>query len=771
MLSIALEATINKAITIAKNYNHRQVNLEHLLLALTEDLDVKEALITLGANTHDIIEKLTQYLTQSYEVNTFSPAPHLPTAPNMLFRQIIHRAVIQVNLSKVSMCVNGLNILAEILSLSDSFAYKTLHDSNISRLDVINYMIHSDKKSKNKTDHDQIIDLDINETRTIEKEETDLPLENYCVNLNEAALNGKVDILIGRAEEINRTIEVLCRRTKNNPIFIGEPGVGKTAIVEGLAYKIIHKEVPAILENAIIFSLDLGLLLAGTKYRGDFEERLKSILQALSLIPRSILFIDEIHNIIGAGSTNNSALDVSNLLKPALARDKIRCIGSTTFTEYSKHFAKDKSLIRRFQQITINEPSVEDTIAILKGLQPYYEKYHNVKYTTQAIEAAVHLSKRYIKDKQLPDKAIDVIDEAGAHLAMSSSSKHITVTVHDVENTISKIARIPTISIAIKETERLKTLDLDLKKLIYGQDEAIDELCSAFKMSRAGLRDTNKPIGCYLFSGSTGIGKTELAIILAKLLNMELIRIDMSEYLEQHSIAKLIGAPPGYVGFEEGGVLTESVSRSPYSVVLLDEIEKAHKDVYSILLQIMDYGQLTDQQSRKVYFNNTLVIMTTNAGAEQMNKTPIGFDRIAKVMENKEEIEKVFTPEFRNRLDAVINFKPLSIKSIEQVANKFLEELKAQLKPKNTIMLITKEASQYIYKHGYDQKNGARNMERLINDKIKKPIANELLFGQLAKGGTVIIDALVDELTFKISAKNNKLVANFSKSKTLEDVS
>ncbi len=736
MLSKTLEATINKSVAIAKHYHHKQVTLEHLLLALTEDVEAKNALLALGVNLHDVVEKLTRYLAEDTKLNAIDEAKGLTTSPSITFHRVIHRAVIQVNLSKISKYVNGVNILAELLTEAESFSFQLLQKAHISRLDVINYMMQRGKKVKSS--NMSTIDLDAPYIKTEEKEaNSESPLKNYCVNLNESAENGKIDILIGREEEINRTIEILCRRTKNNPLFVGEPGVGKTAIVEGLAYKIVQNQVPKILKNAVIFSLDLGALLAGTRYRGDFEERLKSILKELSQVHNAVLFIDEIHSIIGAGSTNNSALDASNLLKPALARGRIRCIGSTTFAEYSKHFAKDKSLVRRFQQVTVDEPSVENSIAILKGLQPYYEKYHNVKYTAQAIEAAVHLSKRYINDKQLPDKAIDVIDEAGSHITITNDHKNITVNVRDIEKVISKMAQIPTISISTKETDRLRTLDQDLKGLIYGQDQAIDELCSAVKMSRAGLRDEKKPVGSYLFSGPTGVGKTELAIQLAKLLNMELIRLDMSEYLEQHSVAKLIGTPPGYVGFDSGGQLTEAIMKSPYSVVLLDEIEKAHKDVYNILLQIMDYGQLTDHQGRKIYFNNTVLILTTNAGAEQMSRSAMGFDRSARVMEDKEEIERVFTPEFRNRLDAIVSFRSLTREIVAQVTAKFFAELEEQLRLKNTSLTITDRASQYVYDHGYDHKNGARNMERLISDKIKKVIANELLFGRLVNGGKV----------------------------------
>lgn len=765
MLSKMLETTINRSVELAKQYNHRQVTLEHLLLALTDDADAKRALEELEVKLINVVEKVTQFLRSDSKINDTAPYSAATATPSITFHRVIHRAVIQVNLSKVSKQVNGVNILAELLTESDSYAYKLLHDCNITRLDIINYMMKSSKNAA-KEIKPELISIDLESADLIngkdENYDDESYLKTYCINLNEEARNGKIDVLIGRGEEINRAIEILSRRTKNNPLLVGDPGVGKTAIVEGLAYKIAQGEVPNVLRDAIIFSLDLGSLLAGTKYRGDFEERLKIIMQELSELPNAVLFIDEIHSIIGAGSTNNSALDASNLLKPALARGNIRCIGSTTFVEFSKHFAKDKSLVRRFQQITVEEPSIESSVDILKGLQPYYEKYHNVTYAKGTIEAAVTLSKRYINEKKLPDKAIDVIDEAGAHCSIVNDHKAVTVKMSDIEATVSKIAQIPTISIATKETDRLRNLDADLKEVMFGQNQAIDELCSAVKMARAGLRDEKKPIGSYLFSGPTGVGKTELAVQLAKMLNMELIRIDMSEYLEQHSVAKLIGTPPGYVGFDNGGILTDAVLKKPYAVVLLDEIEKAHKDLYNILLQIMDYGQLTDHQGRKVFFNNVILILTTNAGAEQMSKAPIGFDRSARIMQDKEEIERIFTPEFRNRLDAVINFKSLSLETIARVADKFLNELKNQLKAKDTVLTVTPAASLYIYNHGYDHKNGARNMERLVDHKIKRAIADELLFGKLTKGGSVVVDVIEDELNFKIEskalAKKNKMI-------------
>jgi len=557
---------------------------------------------------------------------------------------------------------------------------------------------------------------------------------------------------VGREDEIKRVTEILCRRNKNNPLLIGEPGVGKTAIIEGLAHKIAHKKVPAILQSSTIFALDLGALLAGTRYRGDFEERIKEVIKELGAIPKSILFIDEIHSIIGAGATNGNALDASNLLKPALARGKVRCVGSTTFSEFNKHFTKDKSLIRRFQQITVEEPSTEATVQILDGLRSYYEKFHNVVYSANAIKAAAELSKRYINDKHLPDKAIDVIDETGSHLAIHGHGKKVTVTLKDIEHTVARISKIPVVNITTNEKDRLKNMEKKLKGIIFGQDEAIDELCNAVKLSRAGLRADKKPTGCYMFAGPTGVGKTELALQLAKLLNMHFARIDMSEYMEQHAVAKLIGAPPGYVGHETEGLLATEVHRNPYSVVLLDEIEKAHKDTYNLLLQIMDYGTLKDSQGKKISFSNAIIIMTTNAGIRAFSNKNVGFneDKSTLSTKNKDEIERVFSPEFRNRLDATIYFKPLSQKTVSKVADKFLTELKEMLKLKNTKIHLTPAAQEYICLRGYDEKSGARIMDRLINDKIKKNIANELLFGKLMKGGRVLIDNIDGELTFSI---------------------
>lgn len=758
MLSKNLEETLQRSMAIADKYSHGTAMVEHLLLSLIGDKDAKAAMLACSVDLKLLKKKLEAFLTSISR----SPIHSSGMSPSISFQKIIHRAAIQANLSGMSKGISGVNVLAEILLETESYASKLLHEQNVTRLDVINYIVHG--AQGNQSVMMEKVDM---AQQSADRMAQDLggslagssgatktsPLKEYCVNLNEMAANGKLDLLIGREQEINRVTEILGRRTKNNPLLVGEPGVGKTAIVEGLAYKIFKKKVPKILEKAVIYSLDLGSLLAGTRYRGDFEERMKSIIGELSEVPDSILFVDEIHSIIGAGSTNGNALDASNLLKPPLARGQIKCIGSTTFQEYHKHFSKDKSLVRRFQQIIVEEPSVEATIEILEGLSEYFEKYHNVRYSDDAIKAAVELSKRFIADKQLPDKAIDVIDETGSFLAMhKKSNRKIVVIVQDIEDTVAKIARVPTVSVHSDEIYALRHIEKKLKSLIFGQNEAVEELCSAAKLSRAGLRDKTKPIGSFLFAGPTGVGKTELSIQLAKLLSMHFIRVDMSEYLEQHSVAKLIGAPPGYVGHDAGGLLTEELFKHPYSVVLLDEIEKAHQDIYNVLLQVMDYGTLTDHQGRKVRFNNAIIIMTTNAGAAEISKNTVGFgeEKGAALQRSSEEIEKYFSPEFRNRLDAIINFSHLSKKTIVRVAEKFIKELKCQLKEKNTFLTLSDAAYEYIQDNGYDSKNGARIMERLINEKIKRKIANDILFGDLVNGGSVYIDAKDGELDFYI---------------------
>ena len=774
MLSKNLENTINKAVCIATKYKHKEVTIEHLLAALLEDNETRKALIACSANVDLMKSQISSYLENLESTNT-----KIDPVPNSTFQKIIQRSAIQANLSNAGKEISCVNVLAEILLETESYAAKLLCEHNVTRLDIINYVIHGEnyaefifaQKIGNGTgiifsrapyhtmDSEQHIVKKAPEIREEAKSEV---LKNYCTNLNKVALEGKLDLLVGRDEEINRTIEILCRRNKNNPLLIGDPGVGKTAIIEGLAYKIVHKKVPSALHDSIIFMLDLGALLAGTRYRGDFEERIKEVIKELTHIPRSILFIDEIHSIIGAGSTNGNALDASNLLKPALARGHIRCIGSTTFSEFNKHFAKDRSLVRRFQQITIDEPTSEATVQILDGLRGYYEKYHNVCYAFDAIQAAAELSKRYINDKRLPDKAIDVIDETGAHLAISANGKKINVTVKDIEHTVARMSKIPVVNITTNEQERLRNIEEKLKSFIFGQDDAVRELCASVKLARAGLRNDQKPTGCYMFAGPTGVGKTELAVQLAKLLSMHFVRIDMSEYMEQHAVSKLIGAPPGYVGHDAEGLLAEEVNRNPYSVVLLDEIEKGHKDIYNILLQIMDYGTLTDSQNRKISFRNCIVIMTTNAGVRAFGKKDVGFNQQIpgqnphSGMRNKEEIEKVFSPEFRNRLDAVIYFNPLSQKTVEKIVEKFLKELKEKLKLKNASIRLTEAAQNYICKKGYDPNNGARVMDRLISEKIKKIIADEILFGKLKSGGKIVVDLDNNELKFDIKSLRSK---------------
>lgn len=770
MLSSNLEKTLQLAVNIAQEKKHQSASIEHLAVALLNDKDIKAFLSDVGANAEDIKKDLEKCMEEHHEAID-KRGSHYEIAPSISFQKVVHKAAIQANLSGICSEINAMNILAEILSEPSSQVSIIFNKYNISRLAVVNYLVHGNnvmfaagnETVKKGSVYNSMSPQEIFERFTEsnnEKKDSASAIEKYCVNLNQSALEGKIDVLVGREEETNRLIEILSRRTKNNPLLIGEPGVGKTIIVEGLAYKLAKNEVPPAMKGAIIFSLDLGSILAGTRYRGDFEERMKKILKELAEIKGAVLFIDEIHNIIGAGSTNGGALDASNLLKPALARGEIKCIGSTSFNEYSKHFAKDKSLIRRFQQVTVNEPSVEATIQILKGLQKYYEKYHSVQYTDEALISAVELSKRYIHDKQLPDKAVDIIDETGAFLAVhNANNKVIKVTSKEIEETVAKMAKIPVASVTKSEAERLKSLDKVLKKNIYGQSHAIDALCASVKLSRAGLRNTAKPIGCYLFSGPTGVGKTELAIQLAKQLNMHFIRFDMSEYMEQHSVSKLIGTPPGYVGFDTGGQLTEEVAKSPYSVLLLDEIEKAHFDLYNILLQVMDYGTLTDHQGKKVSFQNTIIIMTTNAGAKEMSKSAVGFDRIANdtLSDFKIEIERTFSPEFRNRLDGVIPFLKLTEDTIKKVANKFIEELEEQLKAKNVSIKISDKAFSYICKNGYNEQTGARVMDKIINEKIKTHIANEILFGKLTKGGKIAVDIKEGELVFNFSsAKEEK---------------
>ena len=758
MISANLEKSLQRALEIARDYSHEYASLEHLLLALVSDHDVSKALVACNIDLAKLQNELSEFLDSDMgDLIALNLTEAKPTAG---FQRVVHRAAVHAQASGKRE-VNGLNILIEFFAERDSHALYFLQKQGLTRIDIANFAAHGVVKGGIKPSSEQIIIQTISanqvkqrqqnsEVRKEEEEKTDA-LSLYCVNLNKRAKDGKTDILIGRNEEIDRTIQILCRRSKNNPLYVGEPGVGKTALAEGLALRITRGDVPDVLKKALIFSLDMGLLLAGTRYRGDFEERLKSVIKEIEKLPHAILYIDEIHTIIGAGATSGGSLDASNLLKPALARGSFKCIGSTTYQEYRQYFEKEQSLVRRFQKIDVAEPSVEDTVKILRGLKPYYEEHHNIKYTNDAIRAAVELSVRFITQRKLPDKAIDVIDEAGA-IKMLDAKSNKTVGVKDIENMIAKMARIPTKSVSSDDTAKLKDLENDIKGKVFGQDKAVVQLAHCIKMSRAGLREASMPLGSYLFTGPTGVGKTELAKQLAYVMNMEFVRFDMSEYMEQHSVSRLIGAPPGYVGFDQGGILTDKISQHPYCVLLLDEIEKAHSSIYNLLLQVMDYGRLTDSNGKTVDFRNVVLIMTSNAGASEMAKSTIGFNREARVDEDKEAVKATFTPEFRNRLDAVIPFAALTPEVVASVVDKFIGQLEAQLADKRVKIVLSDEARGWLADKGYDKANGARPLGRLIAEKIKKPLADEILFGKLMKGGVVSLTLVDDELKFKFGA-------------------
>lgn len=771
MISPNLENTLLAALELAKKQRHEYATLEHLLLALTEDADASPVLRGVGVNLGDLKRSLLQFLdTELASLVVDHVDESRPTAG---FQRVVHRAAIHVQ-SAGKHEVNGANVLVAMFSERESHAVFFLQEQDVSRLDVVNYISHGIVKYGDLTrialprEHteEEMDDGSIRYTagkeqaapQAEEKENSKDPLSLYCVNLNKKAQNGKTDILVGREQEIERTVQILCRRTKNNPLFVGEAGVGKTAIAEGLALRITRGEVPAVLRNAVIFSLDMGALLAGTRYRGDFEERMKAVIKSVEKLPGAVLFIDEIHTIMGAGSTAGGALDACNLLKPALARGSLRCMGSTTFKEYNQTIEKDRALARRFQKIDVVEPSVEDTIKILRGLKPYYEEHHKVRFLPAAIEAAVELSARYIHDRKLPDKAIDVIDEAGAaQMLLPEAKRKKTITTREIEDVIAKMARMPSKTVSMDDAESLRNLEKNLKLTVFGQDKAIEEVSAAIKMARAGLREETKPMGSYLFTGPTGVGKTEVAQQLAKALGMELIRFDMSEYMEKHSVSGLIGAPPGYVGYEQGGQLTDAVDKTPYAVVLLDEIEKAHPDVFNILLQVMDYGRLTDQNGKQVNFRNTIIIMTSNAGASDAARNAIGFGRDTRgESESKDALSRIFTPEFRNRLDAIIGFGHLTKDVVKHVVQKFIYRLESQLSERNVTINLTEDAQNWLAEHGYDKAMGARPLGRLIADKIKKPLAEEVLFGKLSKGGSVTIGAGEDGLTFSYSTAKPK---------------
>ena len=736
MIAQELEVSLHMAFMDARQKRHELITVEHLLLAMLDNPSAAEVLKACGSNIETLRNELTQYIDD--HTPTISGEDEVDTQPTLGFQRVIQRAMLHVQ-SSGKKEVNGSNILVAIYGEKDSHAVYFLHQQGVTRLDVVNFIAHGVSK---------LNEGDTNKSSTEQESDQESPsakaLDSYTINLNKMVLAGKIDPLIGRDSEIQRVIQTLCRRRKNNPLLVGEAGVGKTAIAEGLAKRIVDKEVPVILEDTTIFSLDMGALLAGTKYRGDFEQRLKAVMKQLNEHKDAILFIDEIHTLIGAGSASGGTLDASNLLKPALSNGSIKCIGATTYQEYRTVFEKDHALTRRFQKIDVEEPSILDTINILKGLKTRFEKHHNVKYSVAAINSAAELSAKYINDRHLPDKAIDVIDEAGAAQRILPKNKQKKViTNKEIEEVVAKIAKIPPKNISNDDRHTLKNLERDLKAVIFGQEKAIENLASAIKMTRSGLGIPNKPIGNFLFSGPTGVGKTEVARQLAYILGIELIRIDMSEYMERHAVSRLIGAPPGYVGFEQGGLMTEAVNKQPYCVLLLDEIEKAHPDIFNILLQVMDHGSLTDSNGRKTDFRNVTLIMTTNAGAESISKTSMGFTQSKKMGDEQAEIKRLFTPEFRNRLDATVSFAPLSHDVILKVVDKFLMQLEDQLHEKKVDATFTENLKSYLAKHGFDPSMGARPMSRLIQDTIRKALADELLFGQLTNGGIVIID--IDE--------------------------
>lgn len=750
MLDKELEYTLNAAFKDARAKRHEFVTVEHLLLALLDNTSALEVLKACGANINRLRSNLIEFIDRTTPVIPLNIHDR-DTQPTLGFQRVIQRAVFQVQ-SAGKTEVIGANVLAAIFSEQESQSVYFIRQENISRLDVINYIAHGAVKPKSQAPReDSSFNHYSEESENVQEEGGTSPLELYTTNLNARAKLGLIDPLIGRKEEVERTIQVLCRRRKNNPLLVGEAGVGKTAIAEGLARLIIEKQVPTVLQDAVIYSLDLGSLLAGTKYRGDFEKRLKSVLHQLKEQKGAVLFIDEIHTIIGAGAASGGLMDVSNLIKPLLASGELTCIGSTTYKEYRSIFEKDHALDRRFQKIDVKEPSIEETINILKGLRSRFEKHHNIVYTNEALEAAAYLSERYISERHLPDKAIDLVDEVGAYQYLRPEAERKTVIeVEDIEKMVAKIARIPERNVSSSDREVLKNLVRDLKMMIYGQDESIEILGSAVKLARSGLRDISKPIGSFLFVGPTGVGKTEVCKQLAKILGVELLRFDMSEYMERHSVSRLIGAPPGYVGYDEGGLLTEAVNKQPHSIVLLDEIEKAHPDVFNLLLQIMDHGTLTDMNGRKTDFRHTILIMTSNAGADVIERGSIGFTEQSHETDVFAAVNKVFSPEFRNRLDSVIQFKALDNRTILSVVNKFVAELEGQLQTRNVILEVDDEARTWLAKNGYDKNMGARPMARLIQEQIKKPLAEELLFGKLSNGGHVKVTAIKGKLKFLI---------------------
>lgn len=735
--SPALEQSLHRALAAANERKHEYATLEHLLLSLCDDEDAGAVMRACDVDVDELRSTLNEYVDD--ELASLILKEVEDAKPTAGFQRVIQRAVIHVQNSGREE-VTGANVLVALFAERESHAAYFLAERDMTRYDAVNFISHGIAKKPGASETRAASGAEDLEDEA-KGEDKDDALAAYCVDLNAKARKDGIDPLIGREAEVERCVQVLCRRRKNNPLLVGDPGVGKTAIAEGLARKIVEKEVPDVLSEAVIYSLDMGTLLAGTRYRGDFEERVKQVVKALEAKPHAILFIDEIHTVIGAGATSGGAMDASNLLKPALQSGGLRCMGSTTYKEYRQHFEKDRALARRFQKIDVVEPSVPDTIKILQGLKPYFEDFHDIRFTNEALKAAVELSDRYMGDRKLPDKAIDVIDEAGASTRLVAASKRKkTIGVKDVETVIAKMARIPPKSVSKSDEAALKSLDTDLKRVVYGQDDAISKLASAIKLSRAGLREPNKPIGCYLFSGPTGVGKTEVARQLSSILGVELLRFDMSEYMERHTVSRLIGAPPGYVGYDQGGLLTDAIDQHPHSVLLLDEIEKAHPDIFNILLQIMDNGQITDTNGKKIDCRNVVLIMTTNAGASDAAKEAIGFGRGKREGEDLAAIEKLFTPEFRNRLDAIIPFAGLSQSIVGRVVEKFVLELEAQLTDRGVSFELTEAATAWLSEKGYDEKFGARPLSRVIQEHIKKPLADEILFGQLKKGGVVKVD-------------------------------